>query len=68
VLERSRLFLRENDHLPGSLCESLEHLYWSFLLLRNLGVAVQIMLRGDGEVSGLLVSSAGGAERLSLDP
>ena len=25
VLERARLFLRENDHLPGSLCESLEH-------------------------------------------
>ena len=26
VLERSRLLLRENDHLPGSFCESLEHL------------------------------------------
>jgi putative spermidine/putrescine transport system substrate-binding protein len=26
VLERPRFFLRENDHLPGSLCESLEHL------------------------------------------
>ena len=25
VLERARLFLRENDHLTGSLCESLEH-------------------------------------------
>jgi hypothetical protein len=25
VLERARLFLRENDHLPGALCESLEH-------------------------------------------
>src|ERR1019366_2381063 len=25
VLERSRLLLRENDHLPGPLCESLEH-------------------------------------------
>jgi hypothetical protein len=25
VLERSRLLLRENDHLPGPFCESLEH-------------------------------------------
>jgi hypothetical protein len=25
VLERSRFLLRENDHLPGSFCESLEH-------------------------------------------
>ncbi len=25
VLERARFFLRENDHLTGSLCESLEH-------------------------------------------
>jgi hypothetical protein len=25
VLERPRLLLRENDHLPGSFCESLEH-------------------------------------------
>ena len=25
VLERSRLFLREDDHLTCSLCESLEH-------------------------------------------
>ncbi len=30
VLERSRLLLRENDHLPGSLCKSLEHAAWSF--------------------------------------
>ena len=26
VLERPRLFLRENDHLTGPLCKSLEHL------------------------------------------
>ncbi len=25
VLERARLFLRENDHLTGSRCESLKH-------------------------------------------
>ena len=25
VLERPRLLLRENDHLPGPFCESLEH-------------------------------------------
>ena len=25
VLERPRLFLREDDHLAGSLCKSLEH-------------------------------------------
>ena len=25
VLERARLLLRENDHLPGPFCESLEH-------------------------------------------
>ena len=25
VLERARLLLRENDHLPGSFCKSLEH-------------------------------------------
>ena len=25
VLERSRLLLREDDHLPGPFCESLEH-------------------------------------------
>ena len=26
VLERPRLFLREDDYLPGPLCESLKHL------------------------------------------
>src|SRR5207253_2756959 len=25
VLERPRLLLRKNDHLPGPFCESLEH-------------------------------------------
>jgi hypothetical protein len=25
VLERARLLLRENDHLPGAFCKSLEH-------------------------------------------
>ena len=32
VLERPRLLLRENDHLPGPFCESLEHGVDSFLL------------------------------------
>ena len=31
VLERTRLFLRENDDLTGALGESLEHDCWSFL-------------------------------------
>ena len=37
VLERPRLFLRENDHLPRPLCESLEHLPTSFLLALSVG-------------------------------
>ena len=28
VLERPRLFLRENDNLAGPFCESLEHFWW----------------------------------------
>ena len=36
VLERARFFLRENDHLTGSLCESLEHAADPFLLGRGL--------------------------------
>ena len=36
VLERPRLLLRENDHLAGSFCESLEHAAASFLLGRGL--------------------------------
>ena len=36
VLERSRFLLRENDHLSGSLCESLEHAAGPFLLGRGL--------------------------------
>jgi hypothetical protein len=33
VLERTGLFLRQDDDLPGSLCESLEQLRLPLLLL-----------------------------------
>ena len=36
VLERPRLLLRENDHLAGPFCKSLEHAVLSFLLGRCL--------------------------------
>jgi hypothetical protein len=42
VLERTRLFLRENDHLPGPLCKSLEHL--AYFLPACVGGAVRIIL------------------------
>ena len=56
VLERPRLFLRENDHLSGSLCESLEHgaadpSCWAWA--SSLGWCVVRLGRRDAEVPDL---------------
>src|SRR5581483_6549452 len=53
VLERPRLFLRENHNLPGPLRESLEHLVLPSCSWRTLGVMVRIARpRGESKASG----------------